>query len=230
MVPEAAYGLKALDSIVVSMVKLYFLGGENIRKRDAKEINEQAFHDAGGAPRVLVISWARPSFDKRYQRRKSVFNYLRSLGASRVDFAEYSEPMEEIEQKIKCSDLIYITGGQASVLVERLRQRNVDALLREYDGVIVGRSAGALALCRRCIVTQRHKRAIKIVEGLGQVDFCVKAHYKPSKDVVLRKLSKEEKIYAVPERAALVYANGTLSFIGDLYLFEDGEKQALTEQ
>ncbi len=214
----------------MDMAKLYFLGGENIRKRDAKEINEQAFQDAGNAPRVVVISWARPSFDKRYQRRKNVFNYFRSLGASSVAFVEYSDSMEEIERKIRCSDLIYITGGQASVLVERLRNRNVDALLREYNGVIVGRSAGALALCRRCIVTQRYKSETKLVEGLGQVDFCVKTHYKPSKDAVLKRLSKEEKIYAVPERAALVYENGALSFMGELYLFEDGEKQALTEK
>lgn len=210
------------------MAKLYFLGGENILKRDAKEINEQAFQDAGNAPNVVVIPWARPSFDRRYQRRKSVFNYFRSLGAGGVDFVEYAEPAEEIARKIEHSDLIYLTGGQASVLVERLRQRNVDELLREYTGVIVGRSAGALALCRRCIVTQRYKGATKLVEGLGQVDFCVKAHYKPSKDVVLKRLSKEEKIYAIPERAALVYNHGTLSFMGELFLFEDGEKQALT--
>jgi peptidase E len=210
------------------MAKLYFLGGENVVKRDAKEINERAFQDAGGTPNVVVFPWARTLFDKDYRCRKRLFDYFRSLGASAVDFAEYSDTPIEIARKVECSDLVYFTGGQASILVERLRNRNVDYLLREYDGVIVGRSAGALALCRRCIITDRNKRATRMVEGLGQVDFCVKVHYKPSKDVVLKKLSKEEKIYAVPERAALVYNSGALSFMGDLYLFENGEKQALS--
>jgi peptidase E len=212
------------------MAKLYFLGGENVAKQDAKEINERAFQDAGGAPAVVVFSWARASFDKDYACRERLFAYFRSLGASAVDFAEYSDTPEEIARKVERSDLIYITGGLTSVLVERLRNKDVDGLLRGYSGVIVGRSAGALALCKRCVITDRNKRAAKIVAGLGQVDFCVKVHYKHSKDAVLRRLSKEERIYAVPERAALVYDNGTLSVMGVLYVFENGEKQALNEQ
>ena len=63
------------------MVKLYFLGGENVAKREAKEINEKAFQDAGGTPTVLVVPWARPSFDAKYRRRKKLADYFRSLGA-----------------------------------------------------------------------------------------------------------------------------------------------------
>jgi dipeptidase E len=212
------------------MGKRYLLGGENVFKRDAKEINEKAFWDAGGAPNVVVFSWARPSLDKNYLRRRRVFDYFRSLGARAVDFAEYSDLPKDIAGKVECSDLIYFTGGQASILVERIRNKDIDAVLRNYDGVIVGRSAGALALCRRFIVTDRNKRSTKIVDGLGHIDLCVKAHYKPSKDNVLRRLSKQEKIYAVPQRAALVIDNGSLSFMGTVYLFENGEKQVLNGQ
>jgi hypothetical protein len=76
------------------MTKLYFLGGENVAKRDAKEVNAQAFQDAGGAPVVLVVPWARPSFDASYKRRKRVVDYFRSLGASTVDFSEFSDSLE----------------------------------------------------------------------------------------------------------------------------------------
>lgn len=58
----------------------YFLGGENLVRRDAREINARAFLDAGGAPDVLVFSWARASFDRSYKRGKRVFDYFRSLG------------------------------------------------------------------------------------------------------------------------------------------------------
>jgi dipeptidase E len=209
------------------MGKRYFLGGENVFKRDAKEINEKAFQDAGGAPDVLVFAWARPSFDKKYLRRKKVFDYFRSLGARAVDFAEYSDLPKDIVGKVECSDLIYFTGGQASILVERIKNKDFDGVLRKYDGVIVGRSAGALALCRRFVATDRNTCSTKIVDGLGHVDFCMKAHYKPSKDNVLRRLSKQEKIYAVPQRAAIVYDNGSLSLMDTVYLFENGEKQVL---
>jgi len=207
------------------MTRLYFLGGENVIKRDAREINEIAFRDASEAPRVVVVPWARASFDKAYKRRKRLFDYFRSLGAITVDFAEYSDTLKEVTRKVECSDLIYLLGGLASVLVERLKNRSVDRLLRKYDGVVVGRSAGALALGRKCIVTKnRRKPTSMMISGIGLVDFSVKVHYRPSKDGELKRLSKEEKIYAIPERSALVYDNDNLSFIGNVYLFQNGEK------
>jgi peptidase E len=207
------------------MAKLYFLGGENVAKRDAKEINEAAFDDAGGTPAVVVFPWARSSFDRTYKRRKRLFNYFRSLGASNVNFASYSDTLEEITRKVKRSALIYLPGGLASVLVERLKNKSVDELLRKYEGVVVGRSAGALVLGKKCVVTKNRRHPTsKMIHGIGLVNFSVKAHYKPSKDAALKNLSKKEKIYAIPERSALVYDEGALSFKGDVYLFQNGEK------
>jgi dipeptidase E len=207
------------------MTKLYFLGGENVAKRDSREINEAAFHDAGETPAVVVFPWARASFDQAYKRRKRLFDYFRSLGACNVDFVEYSDAYEEINRKVEGADLIYLPGGLASVLVERLKNRSVDRLLRGYDGVVVGRSAGALALGKKCVVTRNRRHPTsKMIRGIGLVDFSVKAHYKPSRDAALKRLSKQEKIYAIPERSALVYNDGCLSFMGEVYLFQNGEK------
>ena len=206
------------------MAKLYFLGGESVVKQDSREINEFAFREAAESPRVVVFPWARASFDKTYKRRHRLFNYFRNLGASTVDFVDYGDSFEEINRKVECSDLIYLTGGLTTVLIERLKSKSVDPLLRKYDKVIVGRSAGALALCKKCVLTDRRKPAVKMIKGLGLVDFSVKVHYKPSKDGELKRLSKEETIYAIPERSALVYDRGCLSFIGDVYVFQNGEK------
>jgi hypothetical protein len=63
-----------------------------------------------------------------------------------------------------------------------------------------------------------------ITAGIRLVDFSVKVHYHSSRDSELKELSREGRIYGIPERSALVYDNGALSFIGDVYLFKDGEK------
>ena len=212
------------------MAKLYLLGGENLRRRDAKEINLSAFQDAGGKPKVLVFAWAHATFGNNYTYRKRVLDYFRSLGASDVDFAEFSDTPEETARKVRGSDLVYITGGFASALIQRLKARSVSTLLRGYNGVIVGRSAGALALCKRCVVTDRNKRSAKIVEGLGHAELCVKVHYRPSKDKTLRLLSMQERIYAIPHRAALICNGGSLSFMGDLFSFENGERFLLKDR
>jgi dipeptidase E len=210
-------------------MKLYLLGGENLVKKNAKKVNAQAFLDAGGAPRVLVFPWARASFDKSYKRREIVSGYFISLGANIVEFVDYSAEAEEIARRIDQSDLIYFTGGVASVLVERLKTKGVDHILRQYEGVVVGRSAGALALCKNCVITDRKKKEMTLIKGLGLVDFTVKAHHKPSKDRELRKLSNGGAIFAIPSGAAIVYSSNCLSFIGEVSLFRNGEKIVLSE-
>ncbi len=103
----------------------------------------------------------------------------------------------------------------------------MDVLLQKYEGVI-GRSAGALALGKKGVVTERYSRITRLAEGLSIVDLCVKTHYTPINNATLRRLSKQTRIYAVPEAAALVCNKGALSsYIGDMCMFEDGEKQFL---
>jgi len=209
------------------MPKLYLLGGENVFKRSAKEVNEKAFQDAGEPPVVVVFPWARASFDRKYQKRKILTDYFISLGASTINFIEYSDSNETIAKKMAESNLVYLTGGLASILVERLKNMGVDRLLHGYGSVIVGRSAGALALCKKCIITCRSNSKVKIINGLGLADLTLKVHYKPEKENALERLSRQEKIYAVPEGSALVYSNDACSVIGEVYLFENGKKRML---
>ena len=206
------------------MGKIYLLGGENVSLRSAKEVNEQAFEAAGGKPEVLVFPWAKPSFDKMYQKRKLLNDYLRSLGAVHVDFVDYSESKEAIESKMTGSNIVYLTGGQPSILIERLQKIGVDQLLKKYQGVIIGRSAGALAVCRRCVSTCRINKNVRIVEGVGLVDITLKAHYISTDDDILKKFSLKEDIFAVPAMSALIYDNSKLSAIGEVYVFHNGER------
>lgn len=207
------------------MARLYFLGGEDVAKRDSKEINRKAFIDAGIVPVVLVFPWTAESIDKPDKYRKMMADYFEELGASRIEFAEYSDSLEEIAEKVNSSDLIYFPGGVTRILVERIKNAKVDNLLRKYDKVIVGNSAGALALCKDCILTKdKDNPETTIISGFGLVDFSVEVHYNASNDRELKKLSKKRKIYALPERCALVCDNGNLSFIGNVYLFYEGKR------
>jgi dipeptidase E len=207
------------------MPKYYLLGGENTHKRDAEKINQRAFNDAGSEPKILVFSWARASFDNTFAKSKLLFDYFRSLGASTINTVSYSSTNSEIEEKIAQSDLVYLTGGVPSMLIERLKKMGVDSLLREFEGVIIGRSAGALALCKKCVITYRSTSEVKVIFGLGLVDLTLKAHYKLGWDRELIELSKTEDIYAVPKGSALVYDKGNLSTINNVYYFHRGERQ-----
>lgn len=209
------------------MPKLYLLGGENVSGRSAKTVNETAFTDAGGRPNVLVVPWARPSFDKVYGKRKLLEDYFRSLGAETVEFADYDEA--DLAQKIVEANLVYLTGGQASILVERSRKMHLEIYLNNFKGVIVGRSAGALALCSRCITTRRYSKRVGAVNGLGLADLTLKAHYISSDEEKLKQFSENETVYAVPKDSALICSRGKLSSIGEVYLFNGGQRHLFTQ-
>jgi peptidase E len=216
------------QNIKPCMPKYYLLGGENTHKRDAQEVNQSAFNDAGKSPRVLVFAWARASFDKTYPKSKLMFDYFRSLGAFTVNTVDYSCTRDQIEEKISESDIVYLTGGVPTVLLERLKKSGIRSLLRDFEGVIVGRSAGALALCRKCLITCRSTSEINVIDGLGLVDLTLKAHYKLGKDEKLEALSKTADIFAVPKDSAIISDNGCLSVINNVYLFHKGERQIFT--
>jgi peptidase E len=210
------------------MVALFFLGGEDVNERGSWAINAEAFKVAGGKPRVLVFSWARAYFNERAGVRRVIGSYFKALGASRVDFVDFSDSLIEISLSIEGSDLLYLTGGLTSALLERMRSKDVDSLLHDYDRVIVGRSAGASVMGSRCIITTRvdGKRVLVTVPGFGLVDFFVKAHYRPSGDKQLEDLSRECRIFGVPEGSALVYREGVLRTFGEIYLFDNGVKSS----
>jgi peptidase E len=140
-----------------------------------------------------------------------------------VEFVEYA-PAEDVAGKVAQADLLYLTGGQASILIERAKAMKLDGLLRGFGGVIVGRSAGALALCKRCITTCRSNGKVRIVDGLGLADLTLKAHYIPSNDAVLKRFSLQETIFAVPTGSALVVEGAKMSAVGEVFVFSGGER------
>lgn len=209
------------------MHSLFLLGGENVARRSAKNVNAVAFESTCRHPRVLVFPWARPSFDSRYCKRKLFTDYMRSLGAAEVTFAEYGED-DNLVEKLSLADVAYFTGGQASVLVERALKEGLDRLLQDFGGVVVGRSAGALAMCSRCVTTIRENKRVRVVKGLGLVDITLKAHYTSEKDEALKRFSQKELIFAVPKDSALIFNDGHFSAIGEVYVFNGGQRSLFT--
>jgi peptidase E len=218
-------------------MKLYFHGGEDIRKRDSKEINEKAFADAGRSPRVLIFPWTARVEKVGY--RIVMRDYFRELGAGRIEFAELSDSFRKLKGKIESSGIIYLPGGNDRIPINRIKERRIGPLFRRYGKVMIGNSAGSLALCKRYVVIrgQAGEPKTETREGIGKVDFAVTVHYKSatpelsgrSPDRELRALSRKEgmRIYAIPERCALVYDGKKIRPIGGIYVFDRGKKARL---
>ena len=199
------------------------LGGEDIEKRDSRSLNEQAFRDAGDSPSVAIFHWASKA--KEEKQRRFMVTYFKELGARSVRFVERSLPFTEMVAIVENSDIIYLPNGDTKLLIERLRDTGSMHLLRLHDNVIIGNSAGALALCNEYIIpTKNGVDELAIEKGLGLSDFVVSAHYEPGQDAQLENLSKDRSIFAIPDGAAIRSDSCSLILLGNVELFMDGKK------
>ena len=206
-----------------SMLRLYMLGGEDIEKRDSRGLNEQAFRDAGDSPSVAIFPWASKA--KEEKQRRFMVTYFKELGAGSVRFVERSLPFTEMVAIAEGADVLYLPDGDAKLLIGALRDTGSMHLLRLHDKVIIGNSAGALALCSEYIAPTKDRIDEMAAEkGLGLSDFVVSVRYEPEQDSQLERLSKERSIFAIPSGAGIRSDSCSLSLLGEVELFMDGKK------
>jgi len=213
------------------MKKIYLLGGEGILKRDSEEINKKALKDAGESPIVLVFPWVE-KLEKKSPYRESLKEYLIYLGAKEVIFSELEDSLESIKIKIKNSNLIYLPGGDQKILGKNLEK--IKELLKNFKGVIIGNSAGALVLGQKFIYYPNYDlNKEEIISGLGLLDFSLIVHYKSKvpkfswrTEEFIRELSIRinSRIYAIPEKSALIYSDRNIKKVGKVECFFNGKK------
>ena len=217
------------------MSKLYLLGGEDIRKRSSQHIMKKAIADAGPNPTILIFPWTSERVDNEGEYRALMTEYFLDLGAETIQFAEPWDPFGALIKKARSSQIIYLPGGNPQLLIDRMLISRGDEILAEYGGIVVGNSAGALALCKKyaAVVGQGEAHMTRFFKGFGELDFAVAVHYRPddghenhSADKELLNLSEKSatKIYAIPENSAIIYNKGKLEFDGQVFQFYRGNR------
>mgnify|MGYP001558622260 CR=1 FL=1 len=110
-------------------------------------------------------------------------------------------------------------------MLNNIKRFDLDRVINEFKGIIVGNSAGALILCRKTIIIKDEgNEKTLVLDGLNLVDFSVEVHYNGSQDSELLSLDKDILVYVVPEKCALVYSDGKVKLIGDVRIFHSGVK------
>ena len=143
-------------------------------------------------PHVLFIPLASRD-DQGYAKRFK--QYYRSLGcqveALRLLHTKLSN--EEIYKKFRSQDMIYLGAGDTVFLMEQLKQRKLDLLLKELSQqgiVICGISAGANALFEYGY-SNIASDTFELVNGMGMIEGAFCPHYqkeeRKSFDMVCRK-------------------------------------------
>lgn len=169
-----------------------------------------------------------------YGREKGMFyNWL-------VDpFAEFGVPEENIKfvnyfsdtklsaaQKIQNADILYFTGGLPDAMMERLYEFELVDVLRAFDGVVLGCSAGAMIQLEEYHITpDRDYPLFGYYQGLPWLqDFYVEVHYENTQlqnSCIQQVLAERRKtVYATTfNQAAIIVDNGVIKLLGDVKTF-----------
>ena len=203
--------------------KFYFTSGHS-SSGELVDIDGRALGEADNKD-VLVLNMSSDNRDKNMAKREFFRGYFGRMGANDVNFVDKGTPGGKIDDEFDRAGLVYIPGGDTRVLIRNLKERALDRKLENFDGVILGNSAGAYALCPDYLRVGHG--VTEIIPSLGLVNFWVKAHYKSDFDGELRWLSVNRDIYALKDVSAIMFNrkgwDENFDFIGDVWRFSEGK-------
>ncbi|MBQ4042803.1 MAG: Type 1 glutamine amidotransferase-like domain-containing protein [Clostridia bacterium] len=193
--------------------------------------------------RVMVVAYSfRDSRVRNVQDWERLYGTEHGWIAQGIagGFASYGIPAENISflnffldtresaaKKIREADILYLPGGLPDRMMERILEKNLLRAFTEYDGIVMGYSAGAvLQLAEYHLSPDEDYPAFSYYEGLPFLrDFYLEVHYTASetqKQSIRRVISERARpVYALSQqKGAILAENGTIRTLGDVYIFD----------
>lgn len=216
------------------MKKIYLLSGPGSTQGFSNEIIIKLKEDLKGKNSVVFIVSSPSSYDENdmYVNGNNdtvvgLKNHLKQV----MDIKDITVIDERINKKnakesILSADVVYLLGGNPLTQLEYIKSNEFDQVLREYDGIILGTSAGAMNMAKYGYYS-KDKDCLNtfFYDALGIVDVTIDPHFdienkEQVKDALI--FSKEHVIVGVPNSSAICFNDGKTEYIGQCYIFEDG--------
>ncbi len=177
--------------------------------------------------KVIILPWAFPVELDRKRFREEYFKkgekrYMRYIEAMEsVGIKEeniqvlscYEEDKEEIKWKIKEADILFLPGGNPEMFYKKLvKEYELDNTLKNYTGLIIGESAGAVLHFNKYFLTEENNyyNIFEYYNGVGIIrdDFEIDVHTRNTEEYIdkLKKIAIKDKktIYAILDNGAIL--------------------------
>lgn len=155
---------------------------------------------------------------------------LSAFGVSKenITFINYfTDTHESARDKIKNANVVYFTGGLPDRMMDRIKEFNLLDTLREFDGIAVGYSAGAvIQLAEYHLYPDGDYKDFEYYEGLDYLNsLYLEVHYefKPEQNESIRRVLAERNlpVYVThTRRGGVVVDNGRIKIIGKVDVYE----------
>lgn len=129
-----------------------------------------------------------------------------------------------MHKAIQNADVLWLAGGDTQNQFAYLSEYGLISLIRDFKGVVIGISAGAINMAKTaiCTLTCRHRKQ-EVYQGLGLVDYSVEPHFDPVNiSSELLSLSEDYVIHGLCDEAVILCDEHRTIFVGDIYLLCKG--------
>jgi broad specificity phosphatase PhoE/peptidase E len=212
-----------LNSVEHLEKEIVFIGGGDYREKETLEIDKIIAERVGKSGRMVFLPFAVEEISKREKRFLAVKAVYESLGLSNfICLNEKDMDIQEMKAEIKDSDILFILGGDPKMLVDQVNSLELSEDIRNYKGILIGFSAGAMILSKTIIIpggVDKNYPGSITYPGLGMVPFSIIPHYSKELRSGVLGLLGEGEAYGVCDSSAIFFDPLTedLSKIGEVY-------------
>jgi peptidase E len=210
--------------------EIIFIGGGDYRKEENVGVDKYIARQLDKNSKIIIFPFAVKKKEKRMSRFESIKKVFLKKGIKKIEMVEEDFFLKKnAKDIIFSSDAIFLTGGDPKLLLETIIKLNIQNLLKNFRGVIIGYSAGAMIFGSKCVIPggieEDYPKTVILNDGIRLMDdLVISPHYKKENDPILRDLSNKHLICGIADKSALIYKNEKFSKIGCVVIFKEGKK------
>lgn len=190
--------------------------------------------------KVVIIPWAfakeinAEELDKYFSgpKKDKYVNSLLKLGINESNITIlncYRDTKEYMQKQIKNSDILVLPGGNPEMFYNKVKENNLQELIKNYDKVVIGESAGTELQLTNYFITAKNNYYKKFAwyQGFGILDdpFYLDVHssnnYRYLNKLNQTAKEKNKTIYAIYDDGAIIYNRNTqnIELYGNIKIF-----------
>lgn len=187
-------------------------------------------------PDGATFAFVASEFEKNHEKTDKYFNIFRekleTCGITFGDAYAVDGRMtpSEAQTAVARADILWLSGGFTPGQWAYFEKYGIVDAIRACP-VVIGMSAGAINMAETAVCTPEGElKELRIYPALGLVDTSVEPHFNVlGATPLLLELSHSRRIYGLCDEAAIIHRDGERTFLGDVFLLEDGASTRISE-
>lgn len=182
------------------------------------------------------FTYVASSFEDHEKNVKYAYAFKEKFLEIGIDFEEvfiidYDVSPEDARNLIECADLIWLAGGDTLQEMYYFDEYHLRDMLADYDGIIVGMSAGSINMADRVVLArdiEDNTPELSIYPGLGLVSINIEPHLDFSREehiADIEEASEAARIYGLFDNSFIKIKGDEMNIFGDYYIFDKDSRE-----